>query len=137
MNSNIINRIHVLIKKTYYTHDRFKVPATFAMLYHEEPLNVIDFSKHIRISDQVMQLDLHHYFIIFAFTPSENAYKASQNIIHSLDNHFNNRTSYIVTDSFDSTRSPQSVVNRLEQILAETRKNPYVRIETEEILDRR
>lgn len=137
MNPNVMNRINVLIKKTYYTHERFQVPATFAMLYHEEPLNVIDFSKYIRISDQVMQLDLNRYFIIFAFTSETNSYKACQNILHSLDNHFNNRTSFMAIDSLDHTRSPQSVLSRLEQILIEARKNPFIRIETEEALDRK
>ncbi len=34
MNESISNRVNVLVKKTYYTYDRFGVDATFALLYH-------------------------------------------------------------------------------------------------------
>lgn len=133
---NILNRINVLIKKTYYTYERFQVNATFALLYHEEPLSVVELSQYVRISDQLIQLDLHHYFIIFAFTSHENSYKASQNIVHKLDKHFNNTTSCIALDDFDPSKTPQNVLNRLQQIMVETKKNPYIRVETEDILYR-
>ena len=136
MNFNNLNRVNVLVKKAYYTADRFQVHATFALLYHEEVLGVVELAKHIRISDHIIQLDDNHYFIIFAFTKQDNAYKASQNIVYRLDEYFNNSTSCIALDTFDSSKPPQSVLNRLVTILAETRKNPYIRIETEEILDR-
>lgn len=132
---DILNRINVLIKKTYYTFERFGVDATFAMLYHETPLSVEELSKYVRLSDQLMQLDENHYFIIFAFTAQNDAYKASQNLIYKLDNHFNNHTSFIALDDFDTSKSPQMVLGRLRQILAEIRKSPYHRIETEQILD--
>lgn len=136
MSQNISNRINVLIKKTYYTYERFGVDATFALLYHEEPLSVVELAKYVRISDHLMKMDENHYFIIFAFTSHENSYKASQNIVHSLDKYFNNHTSCIALDSFDPSKTHQSVLNRLKQIMAETRKDPYMRIEGEEILYR-
>ena len=136
MNANITNRINVSIKKTYYTFERFQVEATFALLYHEEPINVMELSKFVRISDQLMQLDENHYFIIFAFTSQENAYKASQNLIQKLDAYFNNRTSCIAVDAFDKSKTPDSVLNRLKQIMIETRKSSYIRVETDDILDR-
>lgn len=136
MNANITNRINVSIKKTYYTFERFQVEATFALLYHEELINVMELSKFVRISDQLMQLDENHYFIIFAFTSQENAYKASQNLIQKLDAYFNNRTSCIAVDAFDKSKTPDSVLNRLKQIMIETRKSSYIRVETDDILDR-
>ena len=136
MNFNNVNRVNVLVKKAYYTSERFQVNATFALLYHEQPLSVVELSQHVRISDQLIQLDDNHYFVIFAFTKQDNAYKASQNIMYRLDEYFKNHTSCIALDTFDSAKSPQSVLNRLNMILTETRKNPYIRIETEEILDR-
>jgi len=136
MNFNNLNRVNVLVKKAYYTSERFQVNATFALLYHDQPLSVVELAKHIRISDHIIQLDDNHYFIIFAFTKQDNAYKASQNIVYSLDEYFNNSTSCVALDTFDSSKPPQSVLSRLTTILAETRKNPYIRIETEEILDR-
>lgn len=136
MGSDIINRVNILVKKTYYMYERFEVDATFALLYHEHPLMVEDLAKYVRTSDHLMRIDDNHYFIIFAFTPQANAYKASQNIVHHLDNHFHNHTSCIALDTFDSSKSSHSVFSRLQQILAETRKNPFVRIETEDILDR-
>ena len=134
MDKNIQNRLNVLVKKTYYIYQRFKVDATFALLYHEKPLGLVELSKFIRMSDQVIQIDENQYFILFAFTSQENAYKASQNIIHNLDKYFNDTTSYIVLDSFDITKSAQNVLNRLKQIMVEARKDPYVRIQTEDIL---
>lgn len=136
MNSSIINRLNVLVKKTYYNFERFRVHATFALLYHEKPMEVVELSHYVRTSDHLIQLDDHHYFIIFAFTTQDNAYKASQNIIHKLDNFFMDNDSFIALDTFDPAKSSHSVLSRLQQILAETRKNPFVRIENEEILDR-
>lgn len=133
---DIFNRVNILIKKAYYTYERFDVDATFALLYHDKPLDIMDVSKHVRLSDQLMQIDEHHYFIIFTFTPQDNAYKASQNLLMNLDGHFSDQASFIALDSFDPSKSPQSVLNRLQLIMAEARKNPYVRIETEDILDR-
>lgn len=136
MDSSIENRLNVLVKKTYYIHQRFNLDATFALLYHEKPLTFVELSKFIRISDQVIRVDEHHCFILFAFTSQENAYKASQNIIHNLDKYFNDATSYIALDFFDITKSAQNVLNRLKQIMIEARKDLYVRIETEDILHR-
>ncbi|MDP3300840.1 MAG: hypothetical protein Q8S36_02610 [Sulfuricurvum sp.] len=135
MSFDILNRVSVLVKKTYYTFDRFNVDATFALLYHEKPVNVIELSKYIRITDQIIPLDDNHYFIIFSFTSQENAYKASQNILSDLDQFLNNQTSCIALDTFDTTKTPNAVLIRLKQILAETRKSSYIRVETEEILD--
>ncbi len=136
MGFDILNRINVHIKKTYYTYERFQVNATFALLYHEKPLTVVELSEHVRISDQLIQLDENHYFIIFAFTSYENAYKASQNLIHKLDHYFNDNTTCIAIDSFDNRKTPENVLNRLKQIMIETRKDSYIRVETDDILDR-
>lgn len=135
MGVEIINRVNVLIKKTYYTYDRFQVDATFALLYHKKPLTVVEIAEYVRISDNLMQIDENHYFIIFAFTAQDNAYKASQNMMHKLDDYFNDNTTCIALDTFDPNKSPQSVLKRLELILIEARKNSCVRIETEDILD--
>ena len=136
MGYTITNRINVLIKKTYYHHERFQVDSTFALLYHENPLSVVEFSQYVRISDHLIQVDDHHYFIIFAFTCEENAYKASQNIIHKLDGYLNDHATCIAMDSLDPTKSPQLVLNRLKQIMSEIHRDAHVRIETEDILHR-
>lgn len=136
MDENILNRVNVLVKKTYYTYDRFEVDATFALLYHETPLSVVELSQYVRLSDHLIQIDEHHYFIIFAFTSEENAYKASQNIIHKLDGFFNNHSSSVALDALNATMSPQLVLNRLKQIMKEIHKDAHVRIETEDILHR-
>lgn len=135
MSFDILSRVNVLVKKTYYAFERFKVNATFALLYHEKPLNVVELSKYIRVTDHIMPLDDNHYFIIFAFTTQENAYKASQNILLNLDQFLNTQTSCIALDTFDTSKSSSAVVMRLKQILAETRKSSYIRVETEDILD--
>lgn len=135
MDSENLNRVELLVKKAYYTAERFHLNLTFALLYHEEPLPVIELSKYIRITDHVVSLDDHHYFIVFAYTSHENSYKASQNTVHSLDKYFNNLTTCIALDTFDTSKSVSIVLYRLKQILAETKKSSYVRVETEDILD--
>ena len=135
MGYDSVNEVSALIKKTYYTYERFQLYATFALLYHEEPISVVELAKHIRLSDQLMQIDEHHYLIVFSFTTQDNAYKAAQNLLYSLDKHFNNHTSFIALDSFDISKSPKIVLRRLQQILAEIRKSPYHRIETEQIIE--
>ncbi len=83
-----------------------------------------------------MQIDDHHYFIIFAFTSEANSYKASQNIIHKLDRYFNDNTACIAMDTLDPSKSPPHVLNRLKQIMTEIHKDSHIRIETEDILHR-
>lgn len=136
MDASILNRINVLVKRTYYTNDRFEVDATFALLYHEAPLSVVELSKYVRLSDHLTQIDENHYFIIFAFTSEENAYKASQNIIHKLDVYLNDHASLMALDALDSKKTAQQVLNRLKQIMNEMHKDPHIRVETEDILHR-
>lgn len=136
MNENVINRFEVLIKKTYYIYERYNVNSTFSLLYHKEPLSIIELSKYIRISDSIIEIDENHYFIIFQFTSEENAYKASQNIIHKLDEDFNAHAFYMAIDKLDITISPQNVLRRLKLIVEYAIKNRCIRVETEEVLDR-
>jgi tRNA A37 threonylcarbamoyladenosine synthetase subunit TsaC/SUA5/YrdC len=128
-------RVHAQIKKAYYTFERYHNPSTFALLYHEKALTLEELAKYVRISDHFIALDEHHYFLIFSFTSANNSYKASQNLIHHLDNHFNNHNSAIALDSFDPTNSPHLVINRLQQILDQTRKTSFSRVEDETILE--
>jgi hypothetical protein len=136
MNCDILNRVNVSIKKAYYTFERFNIDATFALLYHKQPLDVVELSRCVRISDQLIHLDHHHYFIIFEFTSEKNAYKASQNIIHKLDSHFNDHSACIALDSLDPNKTPQNVLNRLRQIMREIHRDSHIRVETEDILHR-
>ncbi|MEA2111641.1 MAG: hypothetical protein U9P71_06285 [Campylobacterota bacterium] len=132
---SIINRINVQVKKSYYTFERYNSVSTFALLYHEEPMTVVELSSFVRISDHFIQIDDNHYFITFAFTTQDNTYKAVQNLVHHLDNHFNNRKTCIAIDNFDVTNAPHLVFNRLQQILEETKRNSFTRVEDESILD--
>ena len=130
-----MNRFEVIISKTYYIHQRYGVHATFALLYHESPLEVSDLGSFIRLSDHIIPIDGQHDFIIFTFTTEENAYKASQNLLRKLDDHFGSADSCIALDTFDTNKTPHTVLNRLKQILAEARKHTFSRIENESALD--
>lgn len=129
------NRLRVQIEKAYYAYARYEVEATFALVYHEHSLAVDKLGSFVRISDHLIQLDDNHYFIIFAFTDEASAYKASQNLVHMLDHYFENRTSCIALDAFDTHKTPQAVIRRLKLILDQTRKSSYDRVENEHILD--
>ncbi len=137
MDKNILNRIKIQVKKSYYAFERYQTASTFALLYHEQPLNVVELSNYVRISDHLIEIDEHHYFITFSHTSQNNAYKASQNLVLSLDHHFNDQTTAIAIDQFDASSSAQIVINRLNQILQEARRSPISRIEDETALDER
>jgi len=132
---NMANRLDIHINKAYAVYKRYGVDATFALLYHAKPLSVEELSHHVRTTDQLISLDDTHYFIIFTFTDEEQAYKACQNILHFLDNLFNETSTCIAIDEFDSSHSCDIVMRRLHQILDQIQKNPYSRIENEQILD--
>jgi len=135
MNERIKKRLEVEINKAYYSYKRYKVDTTFAILYHDKELSVDKLGSIVRISDHLLKIDDNHYFINFVHTHHNNAFKASQNLLHSLDNYFNNRNSAIAIDTFDTTQPPNLVINRLYQILKEVQKNPYTRIDDENILN--
>jgi len=135
MNDRIFNRLTIEINKAYYTCTRYKILSTFAYLYHEKELTPAELGNFVRISDQFLQVDEHHYFINFSHTEQDGAFKASQNLLLYLDKHFNTTTSCIAIDTFNVSQSPKIVLNRLVQILDETRKNSYTRIEDEDILN--
>lgn len=135
MTDNIFNRIELDIKRTYYTFDRYGAISTFVLLYHDKELSPEQLGSYVRISDKFVKIDSNHYFISFAFTSQENTFKAAQNLLQYLDNFFHNRTTCIAIDTFDTSKKPQMVYNRLMQILKETKKNSYTRIEDENILN--
>lgn len=135
MDEKIFNRLSIIINKAYYTHSRYKSPSTFALLYHENDITPAELGKYVRKTDHFLAVDKSHYFINFAFTEQDSAFKACQNLIFSLDKHFENQSSYIAIDTFDESKSARMVYNRLSQILAETKKSSYSRIEDENILN--
>jgi hypothetical protein len=130
-----MNRFEVMIEKAYYIHERYGVTATFALLYHKQPIHVDDLGVFIRLSDHIIPIDAQHDFIIFTFTSEANAHKASQNLLRKLDNYFGDSSACIALDTFDPSKTPHNVLSRLQQILSETRKNSFARIEHDSILD--
>ena len=135
MDKKIKNRLQIEINKAYYSYKRYKIDSTFAILYHEEDLPVDKLGKIVRISDHLLKIDENHYFINFVHTNHNNSFKASQNLLHSLDLLFNNTTSCIAIDAFDITQSPTIVLNRLQQILNAIQKSSRTRIDDENILN--
>ncbi|MBN2895345.1 MAG: hypothetical protein JXK05_05590 [Campylobacterales bacterium] len=125
------------INRSYYTYQRYKVETAFALLYHHGALGVETLARYLRLSDQFVRYDAHHYFIVFAHTNAANAYKASQNLLLNLDNYFNDRSSAIAIDLFDPSNSVQIVLGRLSQILDVAKATPDARIQDETVLDRR
>jgi hypothetical protein len=135
MEERIKQRLHIEINKAYYSYKRYKIETTFAMLYHEKELPIDKLGHIVRISDHLLKIDEHHYFINFVHTNHNNAFKASQNLLHALDKHFNNNSSAIALDTFNTAQTPNLVINRLWQILKEVQKNSYSRIDDENILN--
>ncbi len=135
IHETIKKRLKIEINKAYYIAKRYNVQSTFAFLYHNGELPIDKLGKFVRVSDHLLKIDEHHYFINFTFTNQEDAFKAAQNLLLYLDRYFNHQDSCIALDTFDITKSPTIVLNRLVQILTETKKNSYTRIEDENILN--
>ncbi|MEO1938270.1 MAG: hypothetical protein ABGW85_06510 [Sulfurimonas sp.] len=135
INEKIKQRLIIEIRKAYYGAQRYNVKSTFALLYHEKELPVDKLGKIVRMSDHLLKIDENHYFINFVHTNHTQAFKAAQNLIHALDSHFNDSNSAIAIDTFDIKQPANLVINRLEQILKEVKKNPYSRIDDENILN--
>jgi hypothetical protein len=102
------NRLKVQIEKAYYTYERYEAETSFALLYHEHPLTVDTLGSFVRISDHLIPLD---------------------------EQHFENRTSCVALDTFDTHKAPDAVIKRLRLIMEQTRKSSYDRDENEHILD--
>jgi len=134
MQDIIKTRLQVEIEKSYYASKRYHQESTFAILYHEKKLPIEVLGNILRVSDQLIQTDEHHYFVFFKFTNHQQAFKASENLLLELDTYFNDSTSYIGIDRFDINQSPTIVINRLIQILYEIKKGQFLRIEDESIL---
>ncbi len=135
MDNNISNRIRIEVNKAYYISKRYGALSTFALLSHEKELSREDLGNFLRMSDHFIKIDDYHYFINFSHTNQNDAFKASQNLILYLDKYFNNDSSCIAIDSFDISKTPNIVFKRLQQILKETKKHSYTRIEDENILN--
>ncbi|MEA3522846.1 MAG: hypothetical protein U9R50_07705 [Campylobacterota bacterium] len=130
-----MDRIHLRIQEVDQIYKRYKLESTFAMLYHEEALPLKELSNFLRVTDHFIVYDDHHYFIIYMHTSQEHAYKASENLLHNLDNYFNNKTTCIAIDTLDANNSSQIVLKRLMQILDEIKKHSYLRVANEDIFD--
>ena len=135
MDDKIKNRLQIEINKAYYSYKRYKADATFAILYHEKELCINKLGNLVRVSDLLLKIDNHHYFINFVHTNHNNAFKAAQNLLLALDNYFNDSNTAIAIDTFDTAQTPNLVITRLTQILNEIKKNPYTRIDDENILN--
>ncbi len=133
---SVKNRFEVMIKKSYYIKQRYNLDFTFALLYHKDPISIIDLSQYIRISDLVIDVGDNYYFIIYQFTNELESMKASQNLIANLDKFFNEiGGTYMAIDKLDDTIAPLNVLSRLISIVDYARKNKMNRVETEEVLD--
>ncbi|MCD6172447.1 MAG: hypothetical protein J7J96_01495, partial [Sulfurimonas sp.] len=132
----IFNRINIEIKKSHYVSKRYKSKFTFAILYYEGVLSLNELGSFVRISDHLIEIDENHYFINFTFTRPCDSVKAAQNLIFYLDRHFNNTTSCIAINTFDILSTPKKVCDVLYNILEETKKASYSRVEDESILMR-
>jgi len=128
------NRLRIIVEKSYYVKERYKIESTFALLYHKEPLTPAELGKCVRKSDHFLELDDNHHFINFMYISHQDAFKASQNLIQSLDKYFQNNTSTIAIDTFDSIKTPTMVYNRLDEILKTIKDDPYSRVEDETVL---
>ncbi len=135
LSDTIQAQLEVEIEKTYYEFTRYKLPATFALLYFngELPLKVVQ--DLIRTTDSVLWLNNNYYFFIFHYTEETDAIKAAENLIYGVDKYLNNTDSYIALDCIDTIESAHSTLQRLYQIVQEAKRHANNRVEDENILN--
>jgi hypothetical protein len=135
LDDDLRTRLNAEIVRAHYTYERYNVVSTFALVYHEKEISLEEIGGMIRISDRLVTVSENIHFIIYNFTTPDDAYQASRNLIAKLDKHFDNHTSCVAIDRPSKTDSTHMVMNKLHQILQETRKSSVSRIEYEDILD--
>lgn len=135
LDEEIKTRLNAEVVRAHYTYERYNAVFTFALLYHEKELTLEELGGMIRISDRIVCVSKNLHFITYNFTTPDDAYQASRNLIAKLDKHFNNTTSCIAIYASSKTDTTHMVMNKLLQILEETKKSSVSRIEYEDILD--
>ena len=128
-------RLNAEISRAHYTFERYGAESTFALVYHENEIELDVLGGFVRVSDRLVKVDNNLHFIIFNFTVQDDAYKASRNLLRNLDNHFSSTNSCIAIDAPSKTDNVHMIMNKLYQIIKETQKNSVVRIEYSDILD--
>jgi hypothetical protein len=135
LDENLRTRLNAEIGRAHYTYERYNAESTFALVYHEKEIDLEVLGGFVRVSDRIVKVSDNLHFLIYNFTTSDDAYKASRNLLNKLDNHFHNRTSCIAIDTPSKSDSTHMVMNKLHQIIQETKKSSVSRIEYEDILD--
>lgn len=135
LDDKLRTRLNAEIVRAHYTYERYNAESTFALVYHEKDIELDVLGSFVRVSDRLVKIDENYHFLIYNFTNQDDAYKASRNLISKLDNYFHNATSCIAIDSPSKSDSTHMVINKLHQIVEETKKISVSRIEYEDILD--
>jgi hypothetical protein len=135
LDEDLKTRLNAEIGRAHYTYERYKVDYTFALVYHEKDIELDVLGSYVRVSDKLVRIDENMHFVIYNFTTQDDAYKASKNLLNNLDNHFHSTKSCIAVDAPAKTDTTHMVLNKLDQILQETKRSSVSRIEYEDILD--
>lgn len=135
INENTKKILELEINKAHDMYKRHASESSVGIIYHEKDIDEELFESFFRKNDKVVKLDKNHYFVMFLFTPEREAYEAAKNLLARLDKYFHDTTSCIALDSACKNDSVNMIINKLLQILKETKKNSISRIEYEDILD--
>lgn len=123
------------INKVHDACQRYDSNNSAAVLYHEKNIDSDVLSGFLRKNDKVIRLDENHCFVVFGYTSETEAYNAAKHLLAELDKYFKNSTTCIAIESACKYDSANIMINKLFQILKETKKNSISRIEYEDILD--
>lgn len=128
-------RLESEVMKVLDACKRYSSNASSAIVYHEKSIDLALIGSFLRKNDRIIKLDENHHFIMFCFTSESESYNAAKHLLAKLDSYFENTTSCIAIDSACKNDSINMMINKLLQILQETKKNSVSRIEFEDILD--
>ncbi|WP_373071530.1 hypothetical protein [Sulfurimonas sp.] len=135
LDDNTRTRLESEINRMNDASERYGSDILSAIVYHEKDIDLALFGSFLRKNDKVVRLDKNHHFVMFYFTSEQEAYEAAKHLLAQLDDHFENTTSCIAIDSDWKNDSTNMLINKLYQILQETKKHSVSRIEYEDILD--
>jgi hypothetical protein len=135
LDDDLKTRLNAEIGRAHYTYERYNVDYTFALVYHEKDIELDLLGSYVRVSDKLVRISESLHFVIYNFTTQDDAYQASKNLLNNLDKHFDSTNSCIAIDAPVKTDSTHMVMNKLDQILQETKKSSVSRIEYGDILD--
>jgi len=123
-----------VIKQDLYRYQRYHVPFSVAVFYSKDGvLEMIE--RFIRQTDSVVVLDEHAVCIIYGNVGYEEAFKASQNILHDISNEYPRAKVSGGLTSVSGSDIPNDLLQRAFRNLGHAIENSQSSVEDDTVID--